>query len=265
MGHPRRLKKKYSKPKNPWERDRITAEKDLIKEYGLKNKKEIWRAGAILRKYSGLARKLVGETVERRRLKEEALVQRLVKRGFLKEGNTLDDILSLNVRDILERRLQTIVWKKGIGLSAKQARQFITHGHIKVKGSKTTSPSMFIDIETEKTIGWFKKPIETIKTKEMESKESREISAKKKVETESVKKVIIEKDPLKEKPVVEKKLKPIEKKKEETPKEENKPEPEKKVEEPKKESVTQAQERVLKEIKKEQPVEEKKEEVKKDG
>ena len=160
MGDPRRLKKKYDTPNHPWEKQRIDEEKKLVIEYGLKNKRELWRAQTLLRKYRHLARSLVGLPAEERQDKEKVILGKMGSLGLIKEEGSLDDILSLKVEDILERRLQTIVWKKGLALTPKQARQFIVHGHVKVNGIRTTSPGMIVDKKTEATIDWVKEPIQ---------------------------------------------------------------------------------------------------------
>ena len=41
MGNPKRHRKKYSTPAHPWQRARIEEERELSKEYGFKNKKEM--------------------------------------------------------------------------------------------------------------------------------------------------------------------------------------------------------------------------------
>ncbi len=190
MGDPRRLKKKYEPPSHPWEKERILEEKKLMKEYGLKNKKEIWRAKTQIRKYRHMARELVGLAPEEREEKEKALLNKLERYGILPENSSLDDVLSLKTEDLLKRRLQTIVWKKGLARTIKQARQFITHGHIAVNGIKTTAPSMIIDLETEKTVGWYKEPLKIaieepkqetgleVIAKEVEKEEEKEIMEK---------------------------------------------------------------------------------------
>ena len=38
----RRQKKQYASPRHPWQAERIKEEMDLVKRYGLKNKKEVW-------------------------------------------------------------------------------------------------------------------------------------------------------------------------------------------------------------------------------
>ena len=96
MGDPRRLRKKYDTPSHPWEKKRILEENRLISEFGLKNKKEIWKAKTEIARYRKLARELVGITGEERQEKESILMNKLVKMGLLEKGATIDDVLSLN-------------------------------------------------------------------------------------------------------------------------------------------------------------------------
>ena len=62
----------------------------------------------------------------------------------LRSNATLDDVLSLTLEDLLERRLQTVVVNKGLAATLDQARQFITHGHIAIAGVRVTSPSHIV-------------------------------------------------------------------------------------------------------------------------
>lgn len=159
MGDPRKLRKKYEPPSHPWQKIRIEEEKVLMKKYGLKNKKEIWRAKGLIRKYIHLAREMVGISAEERKEDEEKLLNKLMRLGLMKEDQGLDDVLSLKVEDLLERRLQTQVYEHGKAETAKHARQLITHGHISLDGRKVTAPGMTIDLEMEKQIGWYGKPL----------------------------------------------------------------------------------------------------------
>ncbi|WP_456473955.1 30S ribosomal protein S4 [Candidatus Pyrohabitans sp.] len=154
MGDPRRIRKKYHTPSHPWQADRIQEEKKLLAEYGLKNKREIWKALAILRGIRGQARELLGKRGEQAKRQEELLIARLHRLNLLKEGSSLDDVLGLTVKDILERRLQTLVYKKGLAFTMKQARQFIVHGHISVAGRKVTSPSYLVRATEEDAISY---------------------------------------------------------------------------------------------------------------
>ncbi|MEM5872477.1 MAG: 30S ribosomal protein S4 [Candidatus Aenigmatarchaeota archaeon] len=152
----KRQKKKYEKPLRIWDRERIEAEKKLLKEYGLRRKKEIWRMESILRKYRRIARNLAAK---RDKEKEKILLDKLNKLGLLKPDASLDDVLALTVENLLERRLQTLVYRKGLANTIKQARQLIVHGHIALDGRRVRWPSMLIPLADENKIGFYKKEI----------------------------------------------------------------------------------------------------------
>lgn len=163
MGHPKRRGKRYEKPRRPWEMKRIKEEKELIGMYGLKNKREIWKAASIIKKYRREIREILAEIVgmkptEHTLRKKEAILAALRRRGILKETSLrLEDVLALRIDDVLERRLQTRVYKKGLSNSLKHARQLIVHGHIAVNGRRVTIPSYIVDIEEEGKIGCYEK------------------------------------------------------------------------------------------------------------
>ncbi|RLJ07213.1 MAG: 30S ribosomal protein S4 [Candidatus Aenigmatarchaeota archaeon] len=145
----RRIRKTFSRPKRRWDKKAIEEERKLMKEYGLRRKKELWKAKEILRRFRQRARELIAVKDKE---KEKALLEKLVKLGLLKPGQGLDDILALTVKDILERRLQTRVFRKGLANTPKQARQFIVHGHIYVDGRRTNIPSYLVPISEEEKI-----------------------------------------------------------------------------------------------------------------
>ncbi len=156
MGDPRFNRKTYATPKHPWEADRIKEEWELQKKYGLKNKREIWKAKSILRNFRAQARQLqaklrYGDPQAEKQQKQ--LFEKLIRLGILNEANaTLDAVLSLTVDDILSRRLQTIVYLKGLARTPKQARQFIVHGHIAIGERKVTIPGYLVRKEEEDLI-----------------------------------------------------------------------------------------------------------------
>jgi len=152
MGDPKRQRKKYETPRNPWSPDALSEELRLIGEYGLRNKKELWRAAAELRKYRKLARSLFTASGEARAAEEARLLQHLNRLGLLHEGPTLDDVLRLSVRDFLERRLQTAVHRLGLAKTQHQARQFIVHGHVLVGDRKVRSPSYHLKKDEDEKI-----------------------------------------------------------------------------------------------------------------
>ncbi|MFP4142828.1 MAG: 30S ribosomal protein S4 [Thermoplasmata archaeon] len=159
MGDPKFSRKKFEKPSHPWQEERIKEENDYIRHYALKNKKEFWKARSILKNIRAQARNLqarlrYGEKQAREEM--DALLEKLKHKGYLKgQDHTLNDVLNLGVENILNRRLQTLVYHKGLAHSANQARQFIIHGHISVNGRKVTVPSYIVNEEEESTIAYY--------------------------------------------------------------------------------------------------------------
>src|SRR3989344_4463639 len=123
MGDPKKLKKKYNTPIHPWNKNAIEQERILTKEYGLTNKKEIYIATSFLKKY-----------------------------GFLQVGSSLDQILGLETKDVMERRLQSLLFRRGFARSMKQARQFVTHRHVIIGKKQITSPSYMLTLEEESSL-----------------------------------------------------------------------------------------------------------------
>ena len=157
MGHPKFSRPKFDTPKHPWKKARIDEEHDISARHGLKNMKEIWKARSQLRRMRQQAMKLIGkvDASHPHWMKEkDDLLQSLIRKGILSEESTIDDILTLNVEDILNRRLQARVYAKGLASSMKQARQLVTHGHITVAEQKITIPSYAISREEEELIAY---------------------------------------------------------------------------------------------------------------
>ena len=154
MGDPRKQRSKFSTPVHPWQKERIDEEKELIKEYGFKNKQEIWKMGSLLRNFSNQAKKLSALKTEQNEKEKIQLLNKLKSLGLLQEAADLDDVLELSLKDISERRLQSVVFRKGLARSMKQARQFITHEHISVSGKKISSPSFLVSKDQEGQIGF---------------------------------------------------------------------------------------------------------------
>jgi small subunit ribosomal protein S4 len=158
MGDPRSPKKSYKTPSHPWEGDRIEAEKELTKKYGLRNKREIWKAQAKLEGYRrqsmNLTARLRGGDAQTAKERQWLLVK-MQRLGFLEDTADLTDILTLSVEHVLNRRLQTIVYLKGLASSPKQARQIITHGHVAIRGKRITVPGYMISVEEEHHITYY--------------------------------------------------------------------------------------------------------------
>ncbi len=142
----KRKHKKYSKPKRPYDKARIEEEAEIIKEYGLKNKREIWKAESKINSIRERAKKLIiAEESEKKKFLEN-----LQKIGL--NVKTIADVLSLTKKDYLNRRLQTIVFKKKIAPTIKTARQMIVHKRILVDGQIINKPSYIVPVELEDKI-----------------------------------------------------------------------------------------------------------------
>ena len=194
MGHPKRKKKRYERPRRPWVAQRIKEEKELAEKYGLKNKREIWKAASFIKRYRREVRAILaeiagGKPTEHTLRKKEEILTSLRRRGILKAGvemamemaeaeskaepeskkevetvvpstspdsdSGLEDVLALGTEDILERRLQTQVHKKELSNSLKHARQLIVHGHIAINDRRVTIPSYMVSLGEESGIGYY--------------------------------------------------------------------------------------------------------------
>ncbi len=158
-----RKKKSYSKPRKPFDKARFEEEGAIIKAYGLGNKREIWKAEARVREFRNMAKELITASEEEKGM----LIKKLNKIGL--NVKTIADILALKKENLLDRRLQTIIFKKGLAKTAKQARQLITHRHVHVKNRVVNIPSFIVDVDEENRIEILARPIKEIaaKTEEM--------------------------------------------------------------------------------------------------
>ena len=153
MGDPKKARKQYSRPRSPWRTDQLAQELYLLGTFGLRNKRELWKAQTQLSSARKQARTLLAATEAVRLREEKKLLDSLKRRGLIKEGATLDDILSLTIEDMLSRRLQSMVFKKGMSLSSLHSRQLIVHGHVSVGGRIITVPGYEVGSQEEGTIG----------------------------------------------------------------------------------------------------------------
>ena len=145
MGDPRRQRKTFSGPTHPWQKARIDLEAELKKKYGYKNKKELWKSTSKLRNFRAQARNLIPRLeTDQGKLELKQLMTKLKSYGLVSDKPSIDEVLQLNIEDLLDRRLQTIVYKKGLSNTVSQARQFIVHGHVRVNGQKVTSPALMV-------------------------------------------------------------------------------------------------------------------------
>jgi small subunit ribosomal protein S4 len=240
MGDPKKLKKKYSTPVHPWNLSNIEAERVIKKEYGLRNKKEIYVASSFLKKYKNIAKKLIATRTKQGEKEKAQVLAKLQQLGLLSIASELDQILGVELKDVLERRLQSIIFRKGLARTITQARQFITHRHISINGKEISMPSYLVSLKEEDAITFkSKSSLSDVEHPERAIKEVAPVEVKDEATKEMPKE---EKEPVK----IEKEA-PAEKVEEpvkEDPKEEEKVEEAKPAEEP------------AKEVKAEEPVKE---------
>ncbi len=152
MGDPRKHRKKFSGPLHPWRRTRIEEEKVLTEEYGLRNKKDLWKMTSKLGHFKQQAKALIARQGSQAELERKLFLAKLQRLSLIGADGTVDDVLSLQPKDIFERRLQTLLYRKGFAHSALQARQFIVHGHVFIHGQKMNVPSYLVPAGQEALI-----------------------------------------------------------------------------------------------------------------
>jgi len=142
-------------PRRPYEKERIDNELQIVGKYGLKNKREVWRVQLTLARIRKAARELLtlAENDPRRVFEGRALMNRMFKMGLLNEGeNKLDYVLGLTVQKFMERRLQTVVYKKQLARSIHHARVLIRQRHFRVGKQLVNIPSFMVRVKSEKNI-----------------------------------------------------------------------------------------------------------------
>lgn len=246
MGDPKKIRSKYQTPVHPWQKERLEQEKSLVQQYGLSKKTEVYKADSQLKKFKRIAKNLVSKPGEQAVKEKQQLFTKLKSLNLLQE-ESLDMVLGLKLEQLLERRLQTVLVRKGLARTISQARQMIVHRHVIVNGKMITSPSYLVSVEEEQNISFYagskfsdeehpeRKQPETVKDKEVEKESKSKKSDDKKPVAEAKK---AEEKPAKEEAKEEKPVKKeSDDKKVEEPKAEEKPQKEaaEKKEEPKEE------------------------------
>jgi len=221
MGSPKKQRKKFSTPSHPWQKERILAEKDLLNSYGLRRKYEIWKMNTILKNFTSQAKNLIAAHTPQSEIERNQLLAKTSSLGLIEISAKIDDVLSLALKDIMERRLQTLVYRKNLAHSLKQARQFIIHEHISIGDKTITAPSYLVPLSEESNIKFSqgsvlvdvnhperkieeKKTEKKVKEKPEKKQEKREISSQKtkikKTKTKKEEPEITEKKESEEKP-----------------------------------------------------------------
>ncbi len=144
MGDPKKQRRKFETPRHPWREGVLSEELNLLGLYGLRSKRELWRHETDLSRYRNTARSLLGMPPEKRQRLEKELLAKLNRLGLIREDSTIEAVLDLTVQNLLERRLQTMVYRSGLARNPYQARQLIVHGHMAIGDRKVTAPSYLV-------------------------------------------------------------------------------------------------------------------------
>jgi small subunit ribosomal protein S4 len=151
LGDPRKPRRQYSTPRNPWQSDQLAQELYLLGTFGLRNKRELWRAQTELSRLRKQARELLAAPAAVRADREAKLLAYVRRLGMVSATAPLDDVLSLTAENLLERRLQTVVWRRGLARSPHHARQLIVHRHVQV-GERTVRVPGYLVRTTEESL-----------------------------------------------------------------------------------------------------------------
>jgi small subunit ribosomal protein S4 len=158
MGDPKFLRRMYETPKHPWEAARMEEEGKLLLKYGLKNKRELWKAQSTLRGIRRQARELQARLragAPQARRETDQLIGRLTRLGVLPVGTpTIDDVLALTTEDLLKRRFEWIVFTRGLAPTSFGARQWIVHGHLAIGDHRVTRPGYLVASAEEGEIAY---------------------------------------------------------------------------------------------------------------
>ena len=141
-----RKKNLFVRPKKAYESSRIAEENVLLKKYGLKSKKEVWKAAAKINYYRSRAKDLAKSTLE----EQKVLFSKLTAIGI--KVNSIADVLALKIENLMERRLPTVVFRNNLAKTAQQARQMVTHKNILIDGKVVNSPSYIVPVSQENAI-----------------------------------------------------------------------------------------------------------------
>ena len=145
----------------------------IVKKYGLKNKREIWKAKSEVSKLRRRAKALIGHDA----IEQKEFFDKLGRMGIPTVSTS--DVLALTEESLLDRRLQTVVFKKKLANTPGQARQFIVHKTVLVDGKVVNSPSFIVTRDLEDKI--------SLKERKIKEKPAEEVVPKEEEKTEEVK------------------------------------------------------------------------------
>ena len=152
MGDTKNFRRGWKKPKRPFNFELKMEELKILGTFGLKTKRELWKARTELSRVRNQARSLLALRQEIREKEEPILIHSLSRIGLVEENATLDDVLNLEIQNLLSRRLQSIIMKKFYFKTPYQARQAISHGHIMIGDRIVNIPSYVVKTDEEDTV-----------------------------------------------------------------------------------------------------------------
>ena len=99
----------------------------------------------------GAARKKITEyglqLREKQKVKRAYGLQEKQFRGYYEKASTMRGKVGENMLSLLERRLDNVVYRMGIGASRAESRQIVNHGHITVNGKNVNIPSYLVNVD----------------------------------------------------------------------------------------------------------------------
>ncbi|MFW6285545.1 MAG: 30S ribosomal protein S4 [Nanoarchaeota archaeon] len=153
MGLAKKHRKKFISHKKRWDKKTIEDESILMNDYSLKNKKAIRKVELKLSNYKKIAKSLNTNIQTKQSDEAKQFIEKLKTLGFLDpSAQSLDEVLDIQIRDILDRRLSNILYKNKMARTPAQSRQFIVHGHVLVGNQCVNSPSYTVSLLEEPLI-----------------------------------------------------------------------------------------------------------------
>ena len=193
MGDVKNFRKDWNKPKRPFNFDLKMEELKILGTFGLKTKRELWKARTELSRVRNQARSLLALRQEVREKEEPILMNSLSRIGLVEQNATLDDVLNLEINDLLSRRLQTVIMKKFYFKTPYQARQAISHGHVMIGDRIVNIPSYVVKVDEENKVKLtsesifnkiLSKPETDLGSPETENIEIKEVNTEEKISTD---------------------------------------------------------------------------------
>jgi len=86
---------------------------------------------------------------EKQKVKRTYLMTEKQFRKFFDEARKSTGNTGTRFLQLLEMRLDNVVYRMGLAKTRNQARQFVTHGHVRINGRKMDIPSYVVNVKDE--------------------------------------------------------------------------------------------------------------------